>query len=210
MSWHVFDVMASSYFDFVTNVLTSWRTFLTFDVFWRYDVFIDVITCFLRHDKLFDDMAKVLMLCTFNVMTHFLRLWHQISAYKSRHHQQRMSFLSKLKQRLSNVKSTVKPQGHMPQQRRKRLNFEGAYIYITFKIYYRYIMPLAVAAQRKNPPTFVQDDSICCWDTVQNFAEEKMASNYQKWQKFPNTKQPNNDVISKLRRIDRPLFEMTL
>ena len=66
--------MPSSYFHFVRNVLTSWRTFLTFDVFltlWRV---IDVITSFWRHDKLFDDMANVLTLWTFNVMTHFLRL----------------------------------------------------------------------------------------------------------------------------------------
>ena len=78
MSWHVFVVMTSSrIFDFMTNFLTSWRTFRTFDVFltlWR----VDVITCFWRHDKLVDDMAKVLMLWTFNVImhiTHLLRLW---------------------------------------------------------------------------------------------------------------------------------------
>ena len=75
ISWHVFDVMTSSrIFDFMTNFFTSWRTFRIFDVFltlWRV---VDVITCFWRHDKLFDDMTKVLTLWTFNAMTHFLRL----------------------------------------------------------------------------------------------------------------------------------------
>ena len=74
MSWHVFDVMAS------WRSLTLFRTFDVFLTLWRV---VDVITCFFRHDKLVDDMAKVMTSWTFNVLTHLLRLWrhkHKLTA----------------------------------------------------------------------------------------------------------------------------------
>ena len=85
--WQAIDVMTCvALIDVIMIILTPgtfWQHFCRYDCIffiisgskYNWNVFLCYNEPFWLHDKLFDDMAKVLTLWTFNVMTHFLRLW---------------------------------------------------------------------------------------------------------------------------------------